>query len=284
MKVILSKYAGFCFGVTRAIEMIEKAARDKKNQPLFMLGSLVHNEEVVARIKKLGVKVVKNISDVPDGQTVVLSAHGSPPSIYAVAKKKKLKVIDSICPYVMKVHSLGRVLAKEKYLPVVVGDQKHIEVIGIVGSIELVGNKVYMIEDQAQVDVKRFAGKKVGIVSQTTQDLENFQSIVNKFLEMTCELRIFNTICDATRFRQKYALDLAKKVDVMVIVGSFTSANTKRLTKICTELVPTYQVEKAKDLKTKWFEGAKKVGVSAGASTPDSIIGDVVERLEKMNN
>lgn len=284
MEIIIAKHAGFCFGVKRAIEIIENLAQKKDTpKPIYMLGSLVHNEHVVKKITDQGVILVDNIDNIPDNSTTVFSAHGSPPSIYQKAKDKKLQTTDSVCPFVTAAHNKGTLLAKQKYSVVVVGDPNHSEVQGIVGSIQTITDQVYIVSQIKDIYTQKLEQKKkIGVVCQTTQDTYNFQSIIGHFANSADDLRVFNTICQATRHRQSSALEVAHQVDLMIIVGSFTSANTKRLTKICSEIVTTHQVEDAKHLEKSWFEGIEKVGVSAGASTPDWIIDEVIKEIKKI--
>lgn len=285
MKVILSKHAGFCFGVGNALKITDEVIEKNSSKDVYMLGEVVHNEEVVKKIKNQGVKIVKDIQKIPKNSLVVLSAHGNSPKVYQDAKDAGLEVIDATCPMVKKVHILGKMLAKEGYFVLVIGDAKHQEVKAIFEQVKSVSGNVKIIEniDQAK-KINSFqglknAGQKIGIVSQTTRSLENFGEIVGEISKHFNEIKIFNTICDATRFRQAAAKDLAQKVDVMIVVGSFHSANTNRLTAICKEIVPTYQVNSKDELEKGWFKNKSTVGVTAGASSPEWIIADVITQL-----
>ncbi|MFA4931082.1 MAG: 4-hydroxy-3-methylbut-2-enyl diphosphate reductase [Patescibacteria group bacterium] len=284
MQLIKSPHAGFCFGVKRAMQIITETTQSNVKKPIYMLGSLVHNENVVQKITQQGIILVNNINDIPDQATVILSAHGSPPSIYQKAQTKNLHVIDATCPYVTAVHNLGKLLATENYHIVIVGDQNHAEVQGILGTIHSLTQNVHIVsrvDDIRKNNLEKLP--KVGIVSQTTQDTDIFKQIVNHFIDTTTDLRIFNTICQATRCRQSAAIQLASQVDLMIVVGSRTSANTKRLAEICQPIVNTYQVETARDLDSQWFINIKKVGLTAGASTPDWVIDEVEKLITNQN-
>lgn len=280
MKVILSKYAGFCYGVNRAIKIANKSLLEHSQEDIFMLGELVHNENVIKKLKEQNIKLIKDIQKIPLGAWVILSAHGHSPFVYEQAEKRNLKVIDATCPKVIKVHQLGKMLAKQGYFIIIIGDKIHSEVRAIFDQVKSITDKVKIVENIEQAK-KMKKIPRIGVISQTTQSLSDFEEIVAELANRADELRIFNTICDATRFRQLSAKKLAKEVDIMIIVGSFYSANTKRLANICGEIVKTYQVESAQQLDKKWFKNKRIVGVSAGASTPDWIIKDIVREIKK---
>jgi 4-hydroxy-3-methylbut-2-enyl diphosphate reductase len=280
MEVILSKHAGFCYGVDNAIKIAEKTLTKHPGKDIFMLGELVHNEKVVKKIKSQGIKLIDHIKKIPEKSLVILSAHGHSPQIYNEAIKRKLKVIDATCPMVTKVHNLGKLLAKRGYYIIVIGDKEHGEVKAIYDQVKTITDKVEIVENAEQAKAIEHL-PKTGIISQTTQSVEHFDKVATIIASKATKLKTCNTICDATRFRQTAAINIAKKVDLMIIIGSFNSANTKRLTNICEKIVETHQVNSAKELKKDWFCGVKTVGVSAGASTPDWIIKEVVEEIKK---
>jgi 4-hydroxy-3-methylbut-2-enyl diphosphate reductase len=284
MKVILSKHSGFCFGVDNALKIADKILSENKSKNIYMLGELVHNEEVIKKIKKQGIKLSKDIKKIPKNSLVILSAHGHSPQVYKDAEEKKLKIVDATCPKVKKVHALGKMLAKQGYFVFVIGEKKHQEVKAIFEQIKLISDKVKIIENVEQAsrppDKGGWGVKKIGIISQTTQSLENFGKIVGEISKHADELKILNTICDATRFRQSSAKELAKKVDLMIIVGSSHSANTKRLTQICKKIIKTHQINSAKELDKNWFKNKKNIGISAGASTPNWIINEVIKSIK----
>ncbi|MFH1564667.1 MAG: 4-hydroxy-3-methylbut-2-enyl diphosphate reductase [bacterium] len=281
MKIILSKHSGFCFGVSNALKIADEVLKKNRSKNIYMLGEVVHNEEVVKKIKSQGVGLAKNIKKIPKNSLVILSAHGHSPSVYKDAKKTGLEIIDATCPMVKKVHVLGKMLAKDGYFVIIIGDAKHQEVKAIFEQVKSVSDNVKIIEniEQAKKLKAPLAGQKIGIISQTTKSLKNFGEIAGEISKNFNKVKIYNTICEATRFRQASAKDLAKKVDMMLIVGSSHSANTNRLTAICKEIVPTYQVNSKNELDKNWFKNKNAIGISAGASAPKWIIDEVIAQV-----
>lgn len=279
MEIILAKRAGFCFGVKRATQMaFEAAGKDRKT---FTLGPIIHSPQVVQKLEDMGVSVVKDLSGVQEG-TVIIRSHGVLASEMEEARRKQLEVVDATCPFVKKAQEYVKYLADAGYDVLVVGDADHPEVQGIVSY----GGKdrVYVVASGEEVKQLPKMGK-MGVVAQTTQSFDNLKSVVTECLRRGGEVRVFNTICDATAVRQQEATELAQQVDCMVVIGGFNSANTRRLAEICAELQPkTYHIETAAELNPEWFKDVKRVGVTAGASTPKWIIDDVMARLEEINN
>lgn len=268
--------AGACFGVKRAFDIAMKTAKAERD--VVMLGDIVHNEHVVKKIDEAGVKVVKSLDQVRPGGTLILRAHGAVPEIYEEAQARGLKVVDATCPMVFEIHDEVKRLAEEGYTIVVIGDHGHDEVVGIAGQVPgaiVVSNP----EEARQLGRKR----KIGVVTQSTQNIDNVRAVVAELCLKSRELRFINTICAPTKHHQDEIRTMPYENDVMIIIGSLTSANTCRLTEISRQINPrTYQVQSAADLKPEWFKGARTVGVSAGASTPDWVIDEVVEALEKL--
>lgn len=278
MEVILAKRAGFCFGVKRATQMAFEAA--DKDQKTFTLGPIIHSPQVVQKLEDMGVGVVKDLSGVQDG-TVIIRSHGVLASEMEEAHRKQLEIVDATCPFVKKAQEYVKYLSDGGYSVLVVGDADHPEVQGIVSYGT---DKVYVVASGDEVRKLPKMGK-MGVVAQTTQSFDNLKSVVTECLRRGGEVRVFNTICDATAVRQQEATELAQQVDCMVVIGGFNSANTRRLAEICTELQPkTYHIETATELNPDWFKGVERVGVTAGASTPKWIIDDVMARLEEINN
>ena len=276
MEIILAESAGFCYGVRRALETVIDAAKDNR-KPMFILGPLIHNPQVIERLESQGVKSVSGLDQVPPESIIVMPSHGVPRQVMEKARKSGLEIIDVTCPFVAKVQRLAENLVKQKYQVVVLGDEGHTEVRGIMSVAGDDAVAVCDIEELANYDLKR----RVGVVSQTTQTVDRYQRLVGEISGRAHELLAYNTICNATEERQKAVIDVARDADVMVVVGGRISANTKRLAEICTATgVPTYHVEVADEIDPQWFEGAKKVGITAGASTPDWIINEVVERIK----
>lgn len=279
MEVVLAKRAGFCFGVKRATQMAFEAAG--KEQHTFTLGPIIHSPQVVKKLEEMGVGVVRDLSGVQEG-TVIIRSHGVLASEMEEAQHKQLEIVDATCPFVKKAQEHVKYLSEAGYDVLVVGDADHPEVQGIVSYGGK--DKVYVVASGDEVKQLPKMGK-VGVVAQTTQSFDNLRSVVTECLRRGGEIRVYNTICDATAVRQQEATELAQQVDCMVVIGGFNSANTRRLAEICTELQPrTYHIETAAELKPEWFRDADRVGVTAGASTPKWIIDNVLERLDEINN
>lgn len=278
MEIILAKRAGFCFGVKRATQMAFEAAG--KDQTTFTLGPIIHSPQVVQKLEQMGVGVVKDLSGVNDG-TVIIRSHGVLASEMEEAQRKQLEVVDATCPFVKKAQEHVKYLSDAGYDVLVVGDEDHPEVQGIVSYGK---ERVYVVASGDEVKKLPKMGK-MGVVAQTTQSFDNLKSVVTECLRRGGEVRVYNTICDATAVRQQEATELARQVDCMVVIGGFNSANTRRLAEICAEIQPrTHHIETASEIDPGWFDGVVTVGVTAGASTPKWIIDDVMERLGEINN
>lgn len=274
MEILVAKTAGFCFGVRRAMEMVESALNEEE-RPLYSLGPLIHNPRVVKELEKEGLQTVESLSQVPDGR-VVIRSHGVGPSVYQTARDQKLGVIDATCPFVKNVQQLAVFLHAEGYQVLIVGESAHAEVKGVLDSV---AGEALVIESIKTLDTGKLQ-PKVGIISQTTQDLINFQQITNAVIPYAKEIRIYNTICLATSQRQQEVAELSRKVDLMIVVGGKNSANTSRLTEISRmNDTPTYQLESAAEIDEAWFQGIGRVGITAGASTPDQQIKEIIQKL-----
>lgn len=277
MQIVLAQSAGFCFGVKRAVNMAFKAAEEDGN--ICSLGPLIHSPQLVKRLELEGISVINDINAVAD-QSVIVRSHGITRQEEEYLHAHELKVVDATCPFVKKAQKYAGLLGAEGYSVVIVGEKEHPEVQGILSYVQ--DAEVFVtadVETAEQIPL----GKRVGLVAQTTQAYENFSSIALKLLERSKELRIFNTICDATSVRQNEARELAAAVDVMLVIGGYNSANTNRLARICREIQSnTYHIETADEISVSWFDGIQKVGITAGASTPEWIIREVVVKLEKI--
>lgn len=280
MEVMLAPKAGFCFGVKRALE----ATLDKtgeRSKPVYTLGPLIHNPQVVQELADKGITAVNNVNELDAGAgTVIIRSHGVGPETLREAANKKIEIIDATCPFVKKAQQLARELYEQGYRVVVVGDKQHPEVTGIVGWTENTG---VVVESPAEADNLPPTGK-YGVISQTTQPEENFQGIVRVLEEKGVEVKAYNTICHATRERQDEAVKLADKVDAMVVVGGKNSANTQKLARLCQKTgTPTFHIETARELEKIDFSRVLTVGLTAGASTPDWIIEEVKRKMEELN-
>lgn len=276
LKVRVAKDAGFCFGVRDAIEKARETAL--KHGKVYMLGDIVHNERVVAQLEQENIKVIDSLDDVKDAP-VLFRAHGTIPDLWKQAAEKELAVVDATCPLVHEIHDEIKKLQDEERKLFIIGDHGHDEVVGIQAQVPeaIVISNI----DEARA-IPRI--KKAGIVSQSTQMIENVQEIIAILSMKIFDLRFINTVCFPTRRNQSQIKELAAVSDVMIVVGSFTSANTKRLLEVSLALNQnSYMVEKVSDLKDIWFKNAQTVGVSAGASSPDDLIEEVVEHLKSVH-
>ena len=270
MKVFFAKYLGFCYGVKRAIKIARENAGDK----CCTLGPIIHNPQMVERLRAEGVDAAENLSDIDEG-TVIIRSHGVGPKVYEEIKAKGLKIVDATCPHVKKAQLSARDLVNQGYNVVIVGEKNHPEVKSI---FEWAAQRTTIIETVAEAE--NFAScKKLGIVSQTTVSSEHFEKIVLQLLRKSGDIKILRTICTATDQRQRAAMELAEKVDVMLVVGGRNSANTTKLAKLCEKKCKTYHIETSDEISQDWFADSEKVGITAGASTPDWIIKAVEEKL-----
>jgi 4-hydroxy-3-methylbut-2-enyl diphosphate reductase len=278
MEVFLAENSGFCFGVKRAIKIAFQTAREGHGS-VFTYGSLIHNPQVVEELEKKGVRPIDSLQEMEEG-TVIIRSHGVPPRIISEAKSRGITVVDATCPFVRKAQELASSLQSEGYRVVVVGEADHPEVKGIVGHA---GSKAVVLDYRDKGPDLRLGSGKIGVIAQTTLLLDRFQMMVSRLLEVATELKIYNTICSATALRQESTLSLAEKVDLMIVVGGKNSANTSRLAELCRGVgKDTYHIETAIELESDWFHDDCKVGVTAGASTPDWIIDDVIHAIEGM--
>jgi len=269
---------GFCFGVRRAIELVERAARELG--PIQTLGALVHNRQVVDRLAECGVSVAASLDDI-EGKNVAIASHGVGPEIMRLSELRGFEVIDATCPFVHKAQVVAQKLGEEGFWVHVFGDAEHPEVRAVLG---WAGDNASASPD---LPLLNSLPKRLGILCQTTQSQEQFAEFVAQVISCKTgrfnELRIFNTICDATRKHQAAALALAGKVDLMLVVGGQDSANTRRLAKICSDTgVNTHHIEIAQDISPNWLRGCRSVGITAGASTPDEVIDEVETALKNL--
>lgn len=276
MKILLAKDAGYCFGVRDAVDMAYNTA--EKDDDVYMLGHIVHNENVVNDLDKAGARVVASIDDVPDGKPILFRAHGTTVNTWDDAKTKDMNIVDATCPLVWEIHEEVKKLEKEGRKIIIVGDHGHDEVVGIASQVN---NPIIVASPKEAKALKKT--KRAGVVSQSTQTIENVQEIINIIMTKVFDLRFVNTICFPTKRNQTQIKELAKQCDVMVVIGSFSSANSKRLTALAKDRNKnSYQVTCAEEIESKWLEGVETVGVSAGASTPDNIIHDVIIKIKEI--
>jgi len=274
---MLAKHAGFCFGVKRAIQIAQDAAA--ANGVVYSLGSLIHNSREIERLKSQNILPAGTLEEVPPGSTVLIRTHGVPPEVFDRCRELDLHIVDATCPFVAKTQALAASLAKQGRPVIILGDAHHPEVEGLVGWAQGHAYVVDTPEDVAQLPPL----VRAGLLAQTTQTEENWQEISKLLAEKYPDLSIYNTICAATAERQKAVKELAKQVDVMLVLGGKNSANTQKLWHICQlQGVSAYAIEGGHQLEPALFAAAAKIGIAAGASTPDWIIEEVVGIMEEM--
>jgi len=272
LKIELASSYGFCFGVKRAIKIAENA------KDAVTIGPIIHNNDEINRLNKnFNVKTLEGISEIDGEKKAIIRTHGITKGDLAELKKSDIKVIDATCPFVTKPQQICEKMSKEGYDIVIFGDEKHPEIKGV--KSYAVG-KVFVVLEESELEGVKLA-QKVAVISQTTRKVEKFMQIVNYLMLRVKEVRVFNTICNATFENQEAVKNLAVRADVMVVVGGKNSSNTKQLYLISkTACEDSYLVENELELERTWFEGKSLCGVSAGASTPDWIIQKVIDKLE----
>ena len=281
MEIVRSEEMGFCFGVRRAINIILEAVRERGQ--LESLGAIVHNRQVIEDLAKHGVRVVDSLDQVK-GNAVAITSHGVSPALISEMKDRGLTIIDTTCPFVRKAQTAARSLANSGFSVVVFGDVDHPEVQGVLG---WAGEKGVAMLDWRKDTYREKTGRRIGVLSQTTQSPEQFtqflRSILDGSIDDISQIRIINTICGATVKRQTAAMRLAKEVDLVLVIGGRNSANTRHLAEVCSAAgVETHHIESEGEIEPAWLEGRSRVGVTAGASTPGTTIDRVIHRLEEL--
>lgn len=283
MQVIKAKELGFCMGVRRAVDMIEAASGELG--PITSLGSTVHNPQVVSRLRDRGVEIIATIDQI-DARPVAITAHGVGPQVLEQLQARGAEIVDTTCPIVTRAQQWCKKLTDEGFGVIVFGDPDHKEVRGILGWAK--GKVVTMrTEEELDAPLPDWMPSRVGVLSQTTETEHHFARFVQRLLtvhmDRISELRVINTLCNATTSQQAATQELAQDVDLMIVVGGRESANTRHLAEVSREQgVETYHVESAAEIDGGWLAGRDRVGVAAGASTPDSVIDEVVDRLHAL--
>lgn len=274
MQIFLPEKIGFCFGVKRALKLtLDEIKRDGK---VYILGDLIHNPQVAENLQRRGIKSITSLSQIKEG-TLIIRSHGEDPSIISQARERKLRVLDTTCPYVLRVQKIVRSLSQESYQVIIIGTDTHPEVKGVIANVKKGG--VYVVKNSQETEKLPFL-KKAGIVAQTTENIENFSCIVKSLIEKTHECRVFNTICRIIRERQEETRKLAREVEAVIVVGGHNSSNTHQLVKLCQTLrVKTCFVEKEEDLSMEEWKGIKRVGITGGTSTPKEVIEKIKNKL-----
>jgi len=278
MKIQKATELGFCFGVRRALSIIEGEAG---GAGIVTLGPIVHNKTVVARLKGLGVGVVDDIDSL-EGGVIAISSHGVSPEIIDTINARGVEMIDTTCPIVRSAQKAARRLANAGFGIIIFGEASHPEVRGLMG---WAGRNAMASMDAEAIPVDSLP-KRIGIMAQTTQSRGEFTAFVNRLSERLLlhsqEIRVINTLCQETQKRQLAAVELAATSDLMIVVGGHNSANTRRLAEVCQHIVETYHIENASEIDAEWLKGKRSVGITAGASTPDEAIEQVMRRIKEL--
>ncbi len=276
MKVKLASSYGFCFGVKRAIEIAQKYENSAT------MGPLIHNQNEIDRLKNdYNVGLYNNLTDVKPHDTIIIRTHGIPKNDLKELKQKDAKVINATCPFVTTPQQIVKKMSKENYSILIFGDDAHPEVKGV-KSYSQDQDDVHVVLKVKDLESINFKHEKIATVAQTTKKKETYLEIVNALILKNKEVRVFNTICDATFENQDAARELSKEVDVMVVIGGKDSSNTKQLHSICLENCRnSYLIENATELDENWFKNKSLCGITAGASTPDWIIQQVLNKVKK---
>jgi len=284
----LARHAGFCYGVQRAVDLSIKIKKDNPEVPVYILGQLIHNNQVIEKLNRLGIQTITEIPEKING-ICIIRTHGVTPQTIQTLESKDCKIIDATCPDVKRVQDKAKDLAKEGYRVVIIGKADHPEVIAIKAHADLFSEKTAIIISSKK-EAKNFLpeikeAKKIGIVIQTTQLIENFKEILLIIAEFSKELKVYNTICSATFKRQQSAKELAKEVELMIVVGSKASANTSHLAEIIKPIKETILIETSEELENykNIIDKTQKIGVTAGASTPEYVINEVINRIGELN-
>jgi len=279
MRIEKAARTGFCLGVKRAMNILEKIARERGG--VETLGAVVHNQQVLQKLSEIGVKVASKVTDI-SGDTVVTSTHGVSPEIEEEIRDKHIDVISTTCPFVRRAHVAARRLSESGFLVVVYGDADHPEVKGILGWTN--GQGIATLDAKFLDKLNRIP-RRIGVLSQTTQIPAHFADFTKKLIDYAlgkdAEIRIIDTICHDIRDRQAAALDLAGRVDLMLVVGGRSSANTNHLAELCATATATHLIETADEIQPSWFRGCESIGVTGGASTAEETVEAVLKKLSE---
>lgn len=278
MQITRAHSMGFCFGVRDAIEVVKELG--EAGTPVYTLGAIVHNPQIAEQLEEMNVHVVDDLGEAPQGAVIAVTAHGAPPALAEEAEGRGFKVIDTTCPLVTRIQKTAADLVEQRYSVLIYGDAKHKEVKGIVGWSN---GKAKVITSMADLEGWE-PTRRVALISQSTSNVEKFvalaRDLVGEMVRRGVEVRVINTICKPTKDRQRAVRELAREVEVVVAIGGRQSANTKKLVLAAKEEgAAAYQVERLEDLQPSWFTGVQRVGITAGASTPDWVIDEVEARI-----
>ncbi len=277
IQVFFAKELGFCWGVERAINLATKANNDYPGE-VTILKEIVHNRQVVEFFKMKGVGHAESLDSIDSG-TLVISAHGLSPKLKEQALKKGLKIVDTTCPLVEKVHTFTRRLIADGYKVILYGEPEHDEVMGVMG---IDGDNIHLLAEYSDIDnLPKFEGK-IALITQTTRGVKAFEQVSNRMKELYPDIRIVNTICDATDRRQHAIHELAPRMDMVLVIGSLSSGNSRRLRDIAQgHCSKSYLIDSPEDIDWSWFDGCQKVGITAGASTPSFSVEQILRAIHE---
>ena len=284
MEVEISKYSGYCFGVKRALKIVEKTLDEYSGsgKKVYTLGSVIHNPGVMNELSSMGLASVDKPEDIKPGSILIVRSHGMSPRVLEDLLQKKIEIVDATCPFVKKAQEKVKKLKSQGFFVLVIGNRDHPEVIGIKEQLD--DSSVKVIEDSLEASDLDFK-KKIGVVIQTTQTADRVKGITSVLFDKCKELLICNTICDTTKNRQESTKKLSKKVDVMIVAGGKNSANTTHLADISlSENKSTYHIESCNEIKPEWFKHSDKIGITGGASTPEKDIIDIKKTIEGIDS
>ena len=279
MEIKIAKNAGFCFGVKRAMKMAWDELQ-KSEEKIYALGPLIHNKQAVLKYEENGLNTIEKVSEVPHSKNMIIRSHGVGEYVYKESEQKDINIIDTTCPFVKKIHEIAKKYNSDGFKLIVIGDSKHPEVIGINGWCN---NEAIIIKTLSELDnINLDKNKKYCVVAQTTINIDLYNEILEALSNRLDTVVFNNTICSATKVRQESAKEISREVDMMVVVGGKHSSNTQKLVQICKSFVPTLAIETVDELNPNDFIGFEKIGLTAGASTPDWIIEEVISFIEKL--
>ncbi len=280
-EIYIGENSGFCFGVKRAIDKTLEVSNNGSSR-VATLGYIIHNTQAVRKLKDFGVKIIEDPQDFENqlnGVThVIIRTHGVKKEITEKLKQKMINFFDATCPFVIRSQRIVEKFSDLGYDIVIFGNPDHPEVVGVISYAK---GRVYVVQNPQDVEKLPFM-RKVVVVSQTTQKLDDFIEVVKKILERGFEVRVFNTVCEVTIDAQKEAYDIAKISDIVIVVGGRMSSNTDKLYKVCKDLVETHKIETADELLEDWVANKNKIGIVAGTSTPDWVIKEVIDKIKKL--
>lgn len=282
MEIVRAHSMGFCFGVRDAIEVVRELGA--AGETVYTLGAIVHNPQVAAELEKINVHVIDSLDEAPEHALIAITAHGAPPELQDEAERRGFRVIDTTCPLVTRIQKTAADLVKQRYSVLVYGDAKHKEVKGIVGWTDGRARVITSMKDLDGWEPTR----RVALISQSTSNVEKFielaRDLVGVMVARGVEVRVVNTICRPTKDRQRAVRELAADVDVIIAVGGWASANTVKLVQAAKEEgTAAYQIATPDELRAEWFAGVERTGLTAGASTPDTVIDEVEARIRLLH-